>query len=194
MLIQDQAVASAPWTGLAIGQSPGIAPPRRPAAPAVPGTRAVVEEYLARLVEGDAERIAELFAEEVECLVAVAEAAPWMASRGLAADFLRLTMPRFELGRSSVEADKVLVDGADAVVLGHFIHVIEPTGRRLSSPVAIHLSVSAGRIHSMHLYEDNVALVSRIRGKRPITSSACAAAKNALTLTAAASGSSPTEA
>ncbi|WP_186315692.1 nuclear transport factor 2 family protein [Catellatospora sichuanensis] len=180
MLIQDQAVASAPWTGLTVGQSTGIAPLRRPAAPTVPGTRAVVEEYLARLADGDAEHIAELFAEEVECYVAAAEAAPWMASRGLAADFLRLTMPRFELGRSAVEADRLLVDGADAVVLGHFIHVIKPTGRRLSTPVAIHLSVSAGRIRSMHLYEDNVALVSRIRGKRPITSSACAAAKNAL--------------
>ncbi|WP_155371275.1 nuclear transport factor 2 family protein [Catellatospora vulcania] len=180
MLIQDQAVASAPWTGLTIGQSTGISPLRRPPAPAVPGTRAVVEEYLTRLAQGDAEHIAELFADEVECYVAATEAAPWMASRGLAADFLRVTMPRFELGRSTVEADKVLVDGADAVVLGHFIHVIKPTGRRLSTPVAIHLSVTAGRIHSMHLYEDNVALVSRIRGKRPITSSACAAAKNAL--------------
>ncbi|GAA1396759.1 hypothetical protein GCM10009662_11340 [Catellatospora coxensis] len=145
-----------------------------------PGTREVVDEYLARLAGGDADHIAAMFAEEVECYVAATEAAPWMASRGLAADFLRITMPRFELGQSTVEADKVLVDGADAVVLGHFIHVIKPTGRRLSTPVAIHLSVSAGRIHSMHLYEDNVALVSRIRGKRPITSSACAAAKNAL--------------
>ncbi|MEU8079618.1 nuclear transport factor 2 family protein [Catellatospora citrea] len=180
MLIQDQAVASAPWTGLNAGHQVGIAPLRRPMAPAVPGTRVIVDEYLARLAEGDAERIAELFADEVECYVAASEAAPWMASRGLAADFLRLTMPRFELGRSTVEADKVLVDGTDAVVLGHFIHVIKPTGRRLSSPVAIHLSVSAGRITSMHMYEDNVALVSRIRGKRPITSSACAAAKNAL--------------
>ncbi|WP_166384736.1 nuclear transport factor 2 family protein [Catellatospora methionotrophica] len=180
MLIQDQAVASAPWTGLTAAHQVGIAPRRRSAALAVQNTRVIVQEYLTRLAEGDAERIAELFAEEVECYVAAAEAAPWLASRGLAADFLRLTMPRFELGRSTVEADKVLVDGADAVVLGHFVHVIEPTGRHLSTPVAIHLSVAAGRIHTMHLYEDNVALVSRIRGKRPITASACGTVKNAL--------------
>lgn len=180
MLSQDQsALATAPWAAVTIDATAVIAPARRPLR-TVPGTRAVVEDYLRRLVDGDAEHIAELFADEVECYVAAAEAAPWLASRGLAADFLRMTMPRFELGESTVEADKILVDGADAIVLGHFTHVIKPTERRLSTPVAIHLTVHGGRIHAMHLYEDNVALVSRIRGKRPVTSSACAAAKHAL--------------
>lgn len=174
-MLEQTAIAPVPWE---VTTNPvGIAP-RRP--DPAGQTRTVVEEYLLRLTKGDAEHIAELFADEVECYVAAAEAAPWLASRGLAADFLRLTMPRFELGESTVEADRILVDGTDAVVLGHFTHVIKPSGRRLSSPVAIHLSVRAGRITSMHLYEDNVALVSRIRGKRPITAAACDAAKNAL--------------
>src|SRR5690349_5260209 len=74
-MLEQTAIAPVPWE--VTTNRVGIAPRR----PDVAGeTRTVVEEYLLRLTKGDAEHITELFADDVECYVAAAEAAPWLAS------------------------------------------------------------------------------------------------------------------
>ncbi|GHJ48877.1 hypothetical protein Cs7R123_62190 [Catellatospora sp. TT07R-123] len=129
-------------------------------------TREVVAAYVHRMAQGDQPGVRELFAEHDECDSPAAAAGPWHASRSLAADFLRTRLPGHELGRSGFEAERTLVDGESAVVVGRFTHAVRPGDRTLSTPVAMWLTVSEGLIRSLHLYEDTSSLVARINGKR----------------------------
>ncbi|MBV1850100.1 nuclear transport factor 2 family protein [Catellatospora tritici] len=136
----------------------------------IASTREVAEAYVDRMTLGDQLGLRDLFAEHDECDSPAATAGPWHASRSLAADFLRLRLPGHHLGRSGFESERILVDGESAVVVGRFTHAVLPGDRTLSTPVAMWLTVSDGRIRSIHLYEDTSSLVARINGKRLLPS------------------------
>jgi hypothetical protein len=59
---------------------------------------------------------------------------------------------------------QVLVDGADAVVLGVFTQTIRATGRRFSTPVALHITVDDGLITRLRMYEDSYAVAGAYAG------------------------------
>ncbi|WP_416982012.1 nuclear transport factor 2 family protein [Streptomyces sp. T028] len=105
-----------------------------------PDTRAVVEELLCRIGEGDPERIAALYADGVDRRLSRPEdghgrtETPWIrhrAGRADAADHYR-AWPR------------VLVDGADAVVLGESRQTAAHTGHPYRAGFALHLTVAYG--------------------------------------------------
>lgn len=124
-------------------------------------TRAVVQEFLAARLAGDTARLVALFADEVDWLLAENSAAPWIRPRSTAAEcaaqfteLMEHTVP--EDARASV--DTFLVDGKDAVLMGHLSGTVRATGKSFEGPFALHLTVKNGRITRHHLYENSLSI------------------------------------
>ncbi|MFI6035953.1 nuclear transport factor 2 family protein [Streptomyces sp. NPDC051315] len=124
-------------------------------------TRAVVQEFVAARLAGDTGRLVELFADEVDWLLADNPAVPWIRPRSTAvecaaqaAELLEHTVP--EDARASVHT--FLVDGADAVLMGHLAGTVRATGKSFEGPFALHLTVEDGRITRHHLYENSLSI------------------------------------
>ena len=124
-------------------------------------TRAVVQEFLAARLVGDTGRLTELFADEVDWLLAENPAVPWIRPRSTAAEcaaqfteLMEHTVP--EDARASV--DTFLVDGADAVLMGHVSGTVRTTGKSFEGPFALRLTVEDGRITRHHLYENSLSI------------------------------------
>ncbi|MFI1099501.1 nuclear transport factor 2 family protein [Streptomyces melanogenes] len=130
-------------------------------------TRAVVEELLRRIGEGDPERIAELYAERGDWKLDWPEAehgrtaTPWIrrrSTRADAADHFRELMEHHVPEQASTEIERILVDGDDAVVLGEIRQTARSTGRPYRARFALHLTVEDGLVTRHHVYEDSLAV------------------------------------
>jgi ketosteroid isomerase-like protein len=124
-------------------------------------TRAVVEQFLARLGAGDADGVGDLFADEIDWSVPGRAELPWTGARQRREDvpeFLRTMWSHFVPGRSRVTVDHILVDGDEAVVFSDFEHTVASTGRVFETPTAMRIGVVDGRIVKMHLFEDTSAV------------------------------------
>ncbi|MBT2364289.1 nuclear transport factor 2 family protein [Streptomyces sp. ISL-10] len=124
-------------------------------------TRHVVEEFLAARMAGDAERLVALFADEVDWLLAENPAVPWIRPRSTgaecAAQFTELVEHTVaEDARACV--DTFLVDGTNAVLMGHVSGTVRATGKSFEGPFALRLTVEGGRITRHHLYENSLAI------------------------------------
>jgi ketosteroid isomerase-like protein len=124
-------------------------------------TRTTVQRFIALRLAGDTEGLTALFAPEVDWLLADNPAAPWIRPRSTAADCAALfaelaahTVP--EDARASV--DTFLVDGTDAVVMGHLSGTVRATGKSFAGPFALRLTAEGGRITRHHLYENSVSI------------------------------------
>jgi uncharacterized protein len=124
-------------------------------------TRAVVQEFLAARQAGDTGRLATLFADEVDWMLAENPTVPWIRPRSTAAEcaaqfteLMEYIVP--EAARASV--DTFLVDGADAVLMGHLSGIVRATGKSFEGPFALHLTVENGRITRHHLYENSLSI------------------------------------
>ncbi|MFH8497834.1 nuclear transport factor 2 family protein [Streptomyces coeruleorubidus] len=124
-------------------------------------TRAVVQEFLAARLAGDTERLVELFADEVDWVLADNPGVPWIRPRSTAAEcaaqfdeLMEHTVP--EDARASLDA--FLVDGADAVLMGHLSGTVRATGKSFEGPFALRLTVEDGRIIRHHLYENSLSI------------------------------------
>ena len=126
-------------------------------------TRATVEKFLALRLAGDTDGLTALFADEVDWLLAENPVVPWIRPRSTgaecAAQFPELsahTVP--EDARASV--DTFLVDGNDAVLMGHLSGTVRATGKPFQGPFALRLTVEDGRITRHHLYENSVSIAA----------------------------------
>ncbi|MFI6274861.1 nuclear transport factor 2 family protein [Streptomyces sp. NPDC050988] len=124
-------------------------------------TRAVVQEFIAARVAGDTGRLVALFAAEVDWMLAANPAVPWIRPRSTAAEcaaqfseLMEYTVP--EDARASV--DTFLVDGTDAVLMGHLSGTVRATGKSFEGPFALRLTVEDGRITRHHLYENSLSI------------------------------------
>lgn len=124
-------------------------------------TRAVVQEFIAARMAGDTGRLVEVFADKVDWLLAENPAVPWIRPRSTAAEcaaqfteLMEHTVP--EDARASV--DTFLVDGTDAVLMGHVSGTVRATGKTFEGPFALHLTVEDGRIVRHHLYENSLSI------------------------------------
>ncbi|MEE1750199.1 MULTISPECIES: nuclear transport factor 2 family protein [unclassified Streptomyces] len=124
-------------------------------------TRATVQRFLALRLAGDTEGLTALFADDVDWLLAENPVVPWIRPRSTAAEcaaqFTELTdhtVPE-EAGAS---IDTVLVDGADAVLMGHLSGTVRATGKSFEGPFALRLTVEDGRITRHHLYENSLSI------------------------------------
>ncbi|GAB7106278.1 nuclear transport factor 2 family protein [Streptomyces phaeofaciens JCM 4814] len=141
--------------------------PTATAPTATAATRSVVEELLRRIAEGDADRIAELYADGADWRLNWPEqehgraATPWIrhrATRADAAAHYRELAAHHVPGEAGTRVERILVDGADAVVLGEIRQTAAPTGRPYRARFALHLTVADGRVVRHHVYEDSLAV------------------------------------
>jgi uncharacterized protein len=133
------------------------------------GTRATAEEFVRRLGSRDPEGLAELFAEKVDFQLDWPAdghpAVPWIRPRSTRADMadlfreLRDThVPQEGEGR----APTLLVDGADAVVLGEIRQTVRATGVSYTAGYALRLTVDDGLITAYHVYEDSLSVADAL--------------------------------
>ncbi|MEU7852546.1 nuclear transport factor 2 family protein [Nonomuraea sp. NPDC049141] len=129
------------------------------------GTRDIVEALLGRIAEGDVDRVAELFAEPIDWrLDWPAEghpAVPWIrprSSRADVADHFRSLAAHHVPELNGTSVARILVDEADAVVLGEIVQTVKANGAAYSSPFALHLTVEDGLITRYHIYEDSLTV------------------------------------
>ncbi|MEU9916908.1 nuclear transport factor 2 family protein [Streptomyces sp. NPDC051001] len=130
-------------------------------------TRAVIEELLRRIGAGDPERIAELYAEQGDWKLNWPQdehgrpTTPWIrprSSRADAAAHYRELAAHHLPDQAATEIERILVDGADAVVLGEIRQTARATGRPYRARFALHLTVEDGLIVRHHVYEDSLAV------------------------------------
>ncbi|MFF7313796.1 nuclear transport factor 2 family protein [Streptomyces sp. NPDC008137] len=124
-------------------------------------TRTVVEEFLAARLAGDTGRLTEIFADEVDWVLAENPGVPWIRPRSTGAEcaaqgaeLAEYTVP--EDARASV--DVFLVDGKDAVLTGYLAGTVRATGKSFEGPFALRLTVEGGRITRHHLYENSLSI------------------------------------
>lgn len=138
------------------------------------GTRATAHEFLRRLGEGDADGIAELFAERVEWQLNWPPdghpAVPWIRPRSTRADvadhFREIAachLPGLPVPPGA-SAPRVLVDGTEAVVLGEIRQTVKATGKPYTALCALHLTVEAGLITRCAVYEDSLTVAEALSG------------------------------
>ncbi|MFD4635621.1 nuclear transport factor 2 family protein [Streptomyces sp. NPDC058284] len=138
-------------------------------------TRAVIEELLRRIGEGDPERIAELYAERGDWKLDWPEsehgraATPWIRHRSTRADaaaHFRELAEHHVPEQAATEVERILVDGADAVVLGEIRQTARSTGRPYRARFALHLTVEGGLVTRHHVYEDSLAVAQAFEAGR----------------------------
>ncbi|MFD6155358.1 nuclear transport factor 2 family protein [Nocardia sp. NPDC060256] len=124
-------------------------------------------ELLRRIGSGDADAIAELYADEVDWKLdwPAAEhgraATPWIRHRSTGAEsaaHFRSIAEHHVPEEAATEIERILVDGADAVVLGEIRQTARSTGRAYRARFALHLTVEAGLVTRHHVYEDSLAV------------------------------------
>jgi uncharacterized protein len=129
-------------------------------------TRQTVDELLRRVAAGDPEQIAQLYADEVDWRLDwpdgdYSQTVPWIrhrSTRAGVAEHFRLLAEHQVPGESSLRVDAVLVDGADAVVLGEVSHTAKPTGRPYTAAFALRLTVVDGQVTRFQVYEDSLSV------------------------------------
>ncbi|ARX84026.1 ketosteroid isomerase [Streptomyces alboflavus] len=126
-------------------------------------TRTTADAFLAATAARDTARLTELFADEVDWLLAENPVAPWIRPRRTGAecstqaeDLARYTVA--EDARASV--DTYLVTGQDAVIMGHLSGTVRATGKSFGGPFALRLTVEGGRITRHHLYENSLSIAA----------------------------------
>ncbi|MBB5911137.1 hypothetical protein BJY24_000004 [Nocardia transvalensis] len=134
---------------------------------ASPTTRSVVEELLRRIGAGDPERIAELYAPEVDWKLNWPAdehgrtATPWIRLRATGSDAIahfREIADHHVPEEVGTVVERILVDGPDAVGLGEIRQTARPTGRPYRSRFALHLTIGEGLVTRHHVYEDTLAV------------------------------------
>ncbi|MEV7996693.1 nuclear transport factor 2 family protein [Streptomyces sp. NPDC086077] len=130
-------------------------------------TRAVLDELLRRIGQGDPAHIAELYAAHADWKLSWPDdehgraATPWITQRGAngdAAAHYRELAAHHVPGAADTRIERVLVDGADAVVLGEIRQTALSTGRAYRARFALHLTVEDGLIVRHHVYEDSLSV------------------------------------
>src|ERR671912_144450 len=128
-------------------------------------TRDTVEQLLRRIASANGETPAELFAEEVDFMCAGSEKVPWIRprrTRKAMADFFGTMNASFVPGDRSASVSRCLVDGEDAVVMGHVSQRLKSNGKAFTIPFALHLTVSESLITRYHVYEDSLTVAEAV--------------------------------
>ncbi|MFJ6017614.1 nuclear transport factor 2 family protein [Streptomyces sp. NPDC092952] len=128
-------------------------------------TRTVVNEFLDRVAEGDIPAVVKLFAPDASWEIpGDPDIVPWVGPRtveGIPAFFR--TMSELTI-RELFEIERVLVDGANAVLIGRARVVVRATGKVIDTPFAIDIVVDPeGRISRYYMFEDSWGVAQAVR-------------------------------
>jgi ketosteroid isomerase-like protein len=122
-------------------------------------TTETVQEFFTRFGAGDLDALLALFAEEVDWDVPGAASVPWTGRRSTPEElraFFLTAAQEVEL-TEEFAVDRIVADGPAGIAVGRFTHVIKRTGKRFSSPFALHVEVEDGLIRLYHMHEDSHA-------------------------------------
>ncbi|MCT9114306.1 nuclear transport factor 2 family protein [Streptomyces mirabilis] len=122
-------------------------------------TRDVVEKFFGLLAGGDPDKVAEVFADDIDWYVPGSASLPWTGPRtkgSEVADYLRTLGANIVPEKNIDDVEALLVQGDHAVMLGRFTRVAKSTGRTFDMPIAMHLQVAGDKIVKMYLYEDTL--------------------------------------
>ncbi len=140
------------------------------------GTADIVQRLLAGIARGDFDGIAGLFADHVDWRMswppdAMQGPVPWIRARhtpsGIGEHF-RVLAEHNQPHGAGTTVDRVLIDGADAVLLGTIRNVMVRSGTPYEAHFALHLTVEDGRISRYHIYEDSLAVARAWEGDRAL--------------------------
>ncbi|GGZ47501.1 ketosteroid isomerase [Streptomyces inusitatus] len=126
-------------------------------------TRTTVLAFLARVQEGDPGRIAELFAERVDWVIAENPAVPWIKprrTRADVADHFRELAAGQRADPAGTSVDAISVDGDQALLGGRLAGTVRATGKSFSSPFTMRLTVRDGLIVRYRVVEDAAAIAA----------------------------------
>lgn len=126
-------------------------------------TCTTISEFLTCVAALDAEGASHLFAEEIEWDVAAVGSLPWGGHRRRGtevAEYFKTMWSYFEIEKSVVRVDQLLIEGMDGVALGVFNHVAKTTGNAFTTAFAMHIKVVGGRIVQLRLYEDTYTVAA----------------------------------
>ncbi|MFD9658158.1 nuclear transport factor 2 family protein [Streptomyces mirabilis] len=124
-------------------------------------TRDVVEKFFGLLAGGDPDKLAEVFADDIDWYVPGSASLPWTGprtKRSEVADYFRTLGANIVPEKNVDDIEALLVDGDHAVMLGRFTRVAKSTGRTFDMPIAMHRKVAGDKIVKLHLYEDTLAV------------------------------------
>jgi uncharacterized protein len=129
-------------------------------------TRAVVEALLHRIAAGDPAKIAELYAERVDWKLGWpadehGTSLPWIRQRSTRADVEAhyRTLAEYHVpGEGTADIAAILVDGADAAVIGELGQTLRATGVSYRASFALYITVVDGLITRHHIVEDSLAV------------------------------------
>jgi len=129
-------------------------------------TRAVVGDLLQRIGVGDPATIAQAYAEQVTWTLGWPEdelggPVPWIRARSTRADVedhYRTVAELHVPGETTVDVTAVLVDGADAAVVGELGQTLKANQVHYVTKFIIYLSVADGLVTRHHIIEDNLAV------------------------------------
>ncbi|MHC5906916.1 nuclear transport factor 2 family protein [Streptomyces sp. S6] len=136
-------------------------------------TRTSVSLLLRAIGEGDPDRIAALYAEEVDWKLDWPDgehgrpATPWIrhrATRAEVAEHFKQLAEHHVPEKADTQIENILVDGAHAVVLGEIRQTARSTGRAYRSRFALHLTLDRGLVTRHHVYEDSLAVAQAFDG------------------------------
>jgi len=141
-------------------------------------THAVVEALLHRIAKGDPAKIVELYDDQVDWKLGWPEdehrsAVPWIRHRSTRADVEDhyRALGKYHIpNQANVDIAAILVDGADAVIVGELGQTLRATGVTYHAAFALYLTVSDGLITRHHILEDSLA-VKRAFEACPMTNS-----------------------
>lgn len=137
---------------------PGLtAPPR------AGRTRETVMEFLSRVQEGSPARIAELFAPQVDWVIAENPAVPWIKprrTRADVADHFRELAEGQRADPAGTSVDAITVADDEALLSGWLAGTVRATGKSFRSPFTMRLRIEDGQIVGYRVVEDALAIAA----------------------------------
>ncbi|SCL13555.1 nuclear transport factor 2 family protein [Micromonospora inyonensis] len=123
-------------------------------------TAAVVESFFTRFAAGDVPGLIDLFADELDFVVEGSPRIPWSGRRSSPAEleaffasFGQVLGPAKEYNVTAT-----VIDGDNAVVIGHNSFEVLATGKVFDNHFALHMVVEDGKITTYRMYEDSYAI------------------------------------
>ncbi|MDV6276542.1 nuclear transport factor 2 family protein [Rhodococcus erythropolis] len=123
-------------------------------------TAAVVDSFFTRFGTGDVPGLIDLFADTFDFVVNGAPNIPWSgrrSTRAELADFFN------SFGQVLAPAEvyaitATVIDGENAVMLGHNKFEVLATGKSFTNDFALHMTVEGGKITTYRMHEDSYAI------------------------------------
>ncbi len=86
---------------------------------------------------------------------------PWIrhrSSRAEVTEHYRTIAAHHDPERATVQISRILVDGADVVVMGTISNTVSRTNKSYPAHFALHLTVADGLVLGHHVYEDSLSV------------------------------------